>query len=169
MKLTSSAVVDGVLQDKYGIRTPDKESVVCGIPQLSFPLAWDEVPEATNSFALECMDYDNTEDEGVIWIHWLVSEINGKVRSLAEGASADPALIQGATSWKLPYGPYADIPDEVCRRYGGPSPDGTHQYEVTLYALSEPMKLKQGFYYKEMRRGLKGKILDQVTLAFNYG
>ena len=169
MKLTSAGVVNGVLQDKYGNQSKDADAFVYGIPQYSFPLEWDDGPEGTKSFALECMDYDNTEDEGMIWIHWLVSEISKDARSLAENAAADPALVQGMTSWNLPYGPYEEIPAEVCAHYGGPSPDTTHQYEVTLYALSEPLQLSQGFFYKEMRRKMKDKILDQATLTFNYG
>lgn len=170
MKISSSAIINGVLQDKYGNLNQDKAAYnEYDIPQISFPIEWDEVPEGTKSFALQLMDYDNTDGEGMIWIHWLASEIDGNIRSLPENAANDPSLVQGVTSWDLPYGPYSEIPAEACAHYGGPSPDCTHQYVLTLYALSEPLNLKQGFYYKEMYRKLQGRVLDQVTLAMDYG
>ena len=118
MKLTSKAMTNGYMDPEYGIKTTDESQIKYGIPQRSFPLEWDDVPEGTESFAIICMDYDNVEDEGVPWVHWLVSDIDKDRRSLEDNEAAKGTLIQGMTSWALPYGPYEGIPAEGFRYRG---------------------------------------------------
>lgn len=168
MKLTSKAVVDGYLKPEYGINTPNKEEIVHGIPQRSFPLEWDEVPEGVQSFAIICMDYDNVQDEGVPWVHWLVSDIPADCRSLEENEAAGGKLIQGMTSWALPYGPYEGIPQEVIANYGGPAPGRTHEYEVEIFALDCKPDLQNGFYYNKIRKVVQNHAIDSALLKFNY-
>ena len=168
MKLTSKAVVDGYLDPEYGINTTDESQIKYGIPQRSLPLEWDEVPEATESFAIVCMDYDNVEDEGVPWVHWLVSDIDKDVRGLADNQAEDENLIQGMTSWALPYGPYEGIPTEYISRYGGPAPGRTHEYEIELFALDIKPNLEKGFYYNKIRKIAEEHAIDKATLRFLY-
>lgn len=168
MKLKSSAVVDGCLKPEYGINTKDESQIQYGIPQRSFPLEWEDVPEGTESFALVFMDYDNVEDEGVPWVHWLVSDLEKERRALEDNEAASQELIQGTTSWALPYGPYEGIPEEYITRYGGPAPGRTHEYEIELIALDVKPELKKGFYYNTIRRVIEEHQIERAILRFNY-
>ena len=168
--LTSPAVRDGYLDIQYGINTPDRSTVVEGIPQVSFPFEWFGAPEGTVSYAVEYMDYDNAEDEGVIWIHWIAAGIDGSRNSLPEnGAKTDPSLIHGHNSWSLPYGPYEELSESVRVGYGGPAPGRRHTYELVLFALDCRPELKQGFYYADLRNAMEGHILDKAVLRMYYG
>lgn len=168
MKIKSPAIVNGYLKDEYGINTPEKDRIVYGIPQRSLPLEWEDVPEGTESFAIVCMDYDNTEDEGVPWVHWLVSDIGSDVRGLDDDEAAEGKLIQGMTSWALPYGPYEEIPDEAAIGYGGPAPGRTHEYEIELFALDVKPQLENGFYYSKIRKITEDHTIAKAVLKFNY-
>ena len=53
--------------------------------------------------------------------------------------------------------------------YGGPTPpSGTHTYVLTVYALSEPLVLKDGFKWKAFQKALDGKILAQADVTGDY-
>lgn len=49
-RVSSDAVKDRKLQDKYGDRC-SSEDIVNNIPQISFPFSWSGAPERTESFA----------------------------------------------------------------------------------------------------------------------
>lgn len=168
MILKSSAIRDGYLDAEYGINTPFHEEIRFGIPMRSFPLEWYDVPPETESFALVCIDYDNVEDEGVPWIHWLAANIPGNQRSLRENAAAEGSLSQGINSWALPYGPYEDIPAELTVGYGGPAPGRTHEYEITLYALECYIPVEQGFYYSTLRKEIFKHKIEEATIVCKY-
>ena len=170
LKLSSPAVVDGYLYVKYGINTPDQSTVKEGIPQVSFPVEWSGAPEGTKSYAVEYMDYDNAEDEGVIWIHWIAAGIGADKNGLLENAAKeDTSIIHGHNSWSLPYGPYEELSDEARIGYGGPAPGRRHTYELVLYALDNVPELETGFYYSDMRNAIEGHVLDKAVLKMYYG
>lgn len=169
-ELRSSAVTDGRLDIRYGIDTPDSSMVEAGIPQVSFPIEWSGEPDGTASYAFEYMDYDNAEDEGVIWIHWIAAGLDRLVHQLPEGAAGNAAgIVQGHNSWALPYGPYGHIPEKYSIGYGGPAPGREHTYELTIYALDNVPALGSGFYYGDFRSALKGHVLDKAVLCMKYG
>lgn len=168
--LTSKAVKDGRLDLEYGIDAVDKSHIKEGIPQYSFPFEWSGEPKGTVSYALEYMDYDNAEDEGVIWIHWIAAGIDAGRHAYAAGeAGADTTIAHGHNSWSLPYGPYEEISKQYKIGYGGPAPGRCHTYELVLYALDYKPDLKQGFYYGDMRNKLEGHVLDKAVLRMRYG
>ncbi|MDO4960614.1 MAG: YbhB/YbcL family Raf kinase inhibitor-like protein [Eubacteriales bacterium] len=168
-KLSSPAIKDGYLDIKYGIDAPDQSNIVNGIPTVSFPFEWSGAPEGTVSYAVEYMDYDNAEDEGVIWIHWVAAGIGADVTELPENGAKDPSIIQGHNSWSLPYGPYEELPEEARIGYGGPAPGRRHTYELVLFALDIVPNLKQGFYYADLRSQMEGHILGRAVLRMYYG
>lgn len=163
LQVYSDAFENGEIQAKYGKRSQD---AVEGIPQLSFPVRWEGAPAGTKSFALVFIDYDNVIGEGIIWVHWLAANIPVDSKGLAEDAGRqDPSLLQGKNTWAFQLG--TDNP--VCNRYGGPAPeDRPHEYELQLYALSDMLELKSGFYYNEFLRESRGKILDTAVLRGVY-
>ena len=169
-KLLSSAVKDGRLDIEYGINAADQTRIKEGIPRYSLPFEWSGEPEGTASYAIEYMDYDNAEDEGVIWIHWIAAGIDAKRHSYAAGeAGNDDTIAHGHNSWSLPYGPYEKISEQYKIGYGGPAPGRCHTYELTIYALDYKPDLKTGFYYGEMRNKLEGHVLDKAVLRMQYG
>jgi len=166
-EIKSEGVKNGVLSEAYGINNAD--SLIEGVPTISFPLSWENGPVGTVSFSLVFVDYDNVEDEGVPWIHWLVANIPYDVKGLRENESrTNPDLTQGRNSWALPYGPYEGISQDVICHYGGPAPFRPHEYECTLYALDCLLELKKGFYLNQLRKAMNGHVLAKTTLKMQY-
>lgn len=166
-ELKSGGIYKGYILDEFGIKSKD---VIQGVPQKSLPFHWVNIPEGTESFAIAFQDYDNVPDEGFSWIHWLVADIPKNITSIAENASrTDETLIQGTNSWSIPYGPYADIDEDLTVHYGGPAPERMHEYEIKIYALDTMLGLKNGFYYNELLKAMEGHILAESTLKGLYG
>lgn len=163
LRVYSSAFDNGRIQDPYGKASSDTAE---GVPQLSFPVQWEGAPEGTQSFALVFIDYDNVIGEGIIWVHWLAANIPAASQGLREDAArTDGSLLQGKNTWAFQLG--ADNP--VCNRYGGPAPeDRPHEYELQLYALSDFLDLKDGYYYNEFLRQIRGKVLDTAVIRGVY-
>lgn len=93
-------------------------------PQLS----WSDVPAGTRSFAIVIHDPDAPTSGG--FYHWVMFNIPGDARELAEGAGNPPLKppVRGAVLGHTDFGENA---------YGGPCPPPgpAHHYHVTLYAL----------------------------------
>lgn len=165
--LACPVLEQGILPRRYG--ADNRESLHEGVPGISFPLEWSDPPEGTRSFALAMIDYDNAEDEGVPWIHWLVADIPGDARALPENASRTrQGLVQGRNSWALPYGPYQGISEDAICHYGGPAPERPHRYECRLLALDKMLELPPGFCYNHLRYGGEGHVLGTARLVFVY-
>ena len=165
--LACPALERETLPHRYG--ADNRESLLDGVPGISFPLEWSDPPAGTQSFALVFLDYDNVEDEGVPWIHWLAADIPPGLRALPENASRNlPWLVQGRNSWALPYGPYAGVSEDAVRHYGGPAPSRPHRYECHLLALDKMLELPAGFCYNHLRYGAKGHVLGTASLVFVY-
>ena len=49
LKVFSDAFENGRIQEKYGKMSSDS---IQGVPQLSFPIRWEDAPDGTKSFAL---------------------------------------------------------------------------------------------------------------------
>ncbi len=169
LKLTSPAFKDGKIDIKYGNLGPE-ENMKYGIPQTGFPLEWEGAPEGTVSYAIVFIDYDDVVDEGVPFIHWLAAGIPADVTGLEENSSRNnPDYVQGRNSWCMPFEGYKEIPDDYSLHFGGPAPGYKHEYEVWLYALDYMPNLEEGFWYNEMRRAMKGHVLEKTLLSGFYG
>lgn len=146
--VTSEGISNGVLGDAYGAHGEQKSR---GIPTLSFPLTFSNAPAGTACYALSVIDPD-----GGNWVHWLA--VNLPLQDLAENASADLAesLIQG----KNDFGQVG---------YGGPTPpSGTHTYVITVYALSAPVSLENGFSPQQFNAALENNVLASAELTGDY-
>ena len=166
LRLESPGIVDGKIADRYGRYSEDQ---VDGIPQISIPLRWEGAPEGTMSFAVSMWDFDDIEDEGFPFLHWVVADIPAGTNRLEEDASRkEPKLIQGKNGWIVDHG--EDRENVLCNRYGGPAAmSGQHEYEIRLYALSEMLGLENGFYYNQFVREARGKILEEISIYGVYG
>ena len=96
----------------------------CDDRDVSPHLAWDGIPEGTQSLALIVDDPDAPVGT---WVHWLVSDIPPHVAEMPQGT--------------VPVGARQVTNDFGKVEYGGPCPPGgTHRYFHKLYALSVPRK-----------------------------
>lgn len=146
--VTSEGISNGALGEAYGAHGEQKTN---GIPSRSFPLSMSSAPEGTACFALSVIDPD-----GGNWVHWLA--VNILAQSLAENASIDLAgsLVQGENDFR-----------QV--GYGGPTPpSGTHTYVITVYALSAPVSLENGFSLKQFNAAIENNVLARAVLTGDY-
>ena len=135
----------------------DKEAIpaqyTCDGANISPALAWSEIPEHTNSFALIV---DDPDAPAKTWVHWIVFNIPDTTHELFENTQAGP-FIQGATDFNGKQG------------YGGPCPpSGTHRYQFTLYALDTLLDLPAGATKEQLLSAMHGHILEQATLIGTY-
>ena len=125
MPLTSSAWTDGgQIPRKY---TQAGE-------QVSPPLAWSNVPDGVQSFVLIARDLDVVVGNGTDdMLHWLVWNIPGEARSLAEGIPQGTQLPDGMRQISVS-GPYYRGP-------GAPASGPAHHYAFELYAIDGPINV----------------------------
>ncbi len=68
MTLESKGIKDGNISIEYG---KYGDNIIDGMPALSIPLSWKDVPKGTKSFVLVMEDYDAVPVSGFSWIHWV--------------------------------------------------------------------------------------------------
>ncbi|MFN7147144.1 MAG: YbhB/YbcL family Raf kinase inhibitor-like protein [Myxococcota bacterium] len=128
----------------------------CEGADVSPPLAWDEPPDATRSFALVVEDPDAP---GKVWVHWLLWDLAASTRSLREDLPPnEPDVQQGRN-------------DFGNRGYGGPCPPkghGAHRYVFRLYALDTQLNLAPGSSRRELDAAMKGHVLATGELVGHY-
>lgn len=117
----------------------------CDDRDVSPHLAWDGVPEGTQSLALIV---DDPDCPGT-WAHWLVCDIPPHVGEMPRGA-----VPTGSRQVRNDFGKVD---------YGGPCPpSGTHRYFHRLYALRTPRMDatdKRSFYAEVERSKLAEAVL----------
>lgn len=168
MKITSSSIVDGYLDAKFGYRGTQFSKNQK--PNRSLQLSWSDLPAGTKTLALIFIDHDAVPVCGFTWVHWTVANIDPALSELPENASLDMDLLQGVTSWHsglLPEG--MRLSKEEASGYGGCAPpDKTHQYTLTLYALDTALDLQPGFYINELIKAMEGHVLAKAKLQMLY-
>ena len=166
MQITSSGIINGSIQDKFGKFGDEK---IDGVPTRSLPITWENVPVGTKTLALIMQDYDAIPVCGFSWIHWLVADIDPHRNELAENASReDSTLIQGKNS-QASKQICGNQPESITNFYSGPRPpDQAHEYEIILFALDTKLNLKNSFLMNELLKAMRGHILAQATLIGTY-
>ncbi|MCC0662019.1 MULTISPECIES: YbhB/YbcL family Raf kinase inhibitor-like protein [unclassified Clostridioides] len=163
MKVTSTGIVNGVIEDKYGKR--GNQFNKGGMPTYSLPLKFEDAPEHTVSFAVFLEDKDSVPVCGFAWIHWLAANITKDELKENESITATD-FIQGTTSWHSKLGDIGRLEASV---YGGMAPpDRLHVYEIHVFALDTTLNLEKGFYMNELFEAMDGHILDRFTLKGSY-
>lgn len=142
-----------------GQRIPDQYTVQG--QDVSPPLAWDQVPDGCQEFAIICNDPDAPSKEP--WVHWIIYKIPADVRSLPAGVPAEPQLqnpagaLQGHNSWT----------SGRMIGYRGPAPPpkhGVHHYHFRLYALDAKLPLGPGADQAELKKAVQGHVLAEAEL-----
>lgn len=148
MKVTSTGIIDGVIQDIYGKRS---RHIKMGMPTYSLPIKIEEAPKGTVSFAIVLDDPDAMKPCGKIWIHWLVANLTRN--ELKENESLNSFdFVQGVNDW-----------NENC--YGGMAPpDAPHNYRIIVYALDTMLNLRGDFTKKLLEESMKDHILEETTI-----
>lgn len=138
----------------------------------SLPLLWKHLPAGTTALAIVMQDPDAAAvaaafgRKAVPFIHWLAADIDPTLGGLPANASAsDPSFAQGKNgAGRIGYlgpQPPANVPSTS-------PPPLIHVYELTLYALSAPTGLQNGFSLADLQAALAGKILGTARLLFSY-
>ncbi|MBV7388417.1 YbhB/YbcL family Raf kinase inhibitor-like protein [Pasteurellaceae bacterium TAE3-ERU1] len=163
MKVTSSGITNGVIDDKYGKRGALVSDF--GMPTCSLPLEISGAPAGTKSFAIVLEDKDAVPVCGYTWIHWLAANIKREVLEENDSTSATD-YVQGTNSWS---GKIAGQDRLHCACYGGMAPpDKAHRYEFYVYALDCELELDAGFHFNELHFAMQGHILAQAYLVGTY-
>lgn len=162
-KLESSGIINGYIKDEYGKFGTQN---IKGMPSLSLPLKWSNIPKNTKSFAIVMEDFDAVPVVGFSWIHW-ITVVPGNITELKENASLEnKQLIQGLNSWISNLG---GLNKAEASHYGGPAPpDKTHTYDITIYALDKKLNIKEGFYLNELYKEIEGHVLSKTTIKAKY-
>lgn len=162
----SVSLDNGYLADKYTKHASDSEKID-GSPVISFPIEIKDVPEGTQTLALTLLDYDDIPVDGFTWIHWIAANMPADITEIPEDNSQKLFLpmIQGKNSTA---GKYFNNENPVTSaHYAGPYPPvGTHNYELTLYALDTTLDLKDGFWLNELRDAMKDHMIDGARISF---
>jgi len=92
------------------------------------------------------------------FVHWVAYGIPISARELPEDAEEGDQGVPGTN-------------DFGNTGYGGPCPpqgSGPHQYDLTLFSLSEPVDLAPGATAAELRRAIDGTVLQEARYSGFY-
>ncbi len=134
----------------------------CDGKDISPPLAWSGVPEATRSLALICEDPDAPRGT---WTHWVIFDIPATVKGLGEGIPTKErvTVADGGEPARQGTNDFGKI------GYGGPCPpSGTHHYIFRIYALDTGLGLGPKTSRQDLLRSIKGHILAEGQLTGLY-
>lgn len=155
----------GLLADRFGKYAPDEDRLE-GFPVRSFPITIEDVPQEAKSIALTFVDFDAIPVGGFCWIHWAACDIAPEITFIPENASVEGtvAMVQGRNSNWSPMAHGSSNPN-VHSRYCGPQPpDATHEYTLSAYALDCELGLSEGFYLNELRRAMRGHVIERASI-----
>lgn len=121
------------------------------------PLAWEEPPGGTLSFALIVRDPDAPSGD---FVHWILYNIPPGVTDL-------PATLPGLGG--IAHTGEHGVNSAGTQSYLGPCPpSGTHRYFFTLYALDTDLTLDSAPDAAELAAAMDGHILGQAILMGTY-
>jgi len=156
-KLTSTAIANGVLLDAFKC-----EKKVNGIEN-SIPLAWENAPAKATSFAITMIHYPNSSDSTKYSSYLLLWGIDKAVNKILYAEANKGTWFMGVNK------------DGNNISYTSPCSAGvgTHQYILTIYALSEtpaslPTKSSTAVTYDVLTKAMSTvTVLDKAKLIFN--
>lgn len=200
MELESDSFRDGdAIPTKNAFARHHPETHVELSENLSPHLAWRDVPQGTRSFAILCTDSevpsrgDDVNQEGkrvpfdlprVEFVHWVLVDLPGDARSVAEGEHSRGVTPHGKPSegprgtrqGKNDYtGWFAGDPSMAgdYHGYDGPCPpwndERVHVYTITLLALDVTrLDVAGSFTIAEARDAMRGHVLGKASIRGTY-
>ncbi|WP_246171228.1 YbhB/YbcL family Raf kinase inhibitor-like protein [Pandoraea eparura] len=155
MSVSSSAFADGGVLPAMHAGLGE-----CGGKNVSPPLAWEHLPQATRSLVITMKDPDGAKGGGVV--HWLAYNIPATVSSLAAGAGNNAS--EYVTLGKNIRGEMAYL--GACPPVG----DSPHHYIITVTATDlAPGRLPAGLDANGLTAALAGHTLNGSTVVARYG
>jgi Raf kinase inhibitor-like YbhB/YbcL family protein len=133
----------------------------CDGADLSPPLAWNDPPAGTRSFALIVDDPDAPDPQApkLTWVHFIAYDIPAAARELAEDAGAG----------RLPAGARSGRNDWKREGWGGPCPPiGRHRYFFKLYALDAQLGNLGAPSKTALEQAMQGHVLARAELVGTY-
>ncbi|EZP40793.1 YbhB/YbcL family Raf kinase inhibitor-like protein [Janthinobacterium lividum] len=198
MKLWSETFRDGGLMPAdYAFAEIDPASRVRLAGNRNPHLAWDDVPNGTESLALFCIDPNAPQDASLAnrddqalpltalrgdFYHWSLLDLPPAMRVIAagefssgitpRGKAAAPGLRQGINDYTGWFAGDAAMAGDYYG-YDGPCPpwndERIHHYIFRLYALDVPqLALPERFTGQQAHAALYGHILDEAQLVVAY-
>lgn len=124
----------------------------CDGQNISPPLEWTGVPEATQSLVLIA---DDPDAPAGTWVHWVLYNIEAGLTGLKEGVTG--VGVDGTNGFRK-------------TGYGGPCPPKgkAHRYFFKLYALDISLDLKPGAGKADVEKAMRDHILAQGQLMGVY-
>jgi Raf kinase inhibitor-like YbhB/YbcL family protein len=123
-------------------------------------LQWSNVPDNTVSFVLYMHDPDAAPQRKIDDVlHWMVINIPGSARELAENVPADPKLPDGTVQLKNQGGVVG------YRGPGAPAAGPYHHYTWELFALDTKLDLGPDATRPEVLKAIDGHILGKGVLV----
>lgn len=197
MTLSSTSFADGQpLHPKFALGvTPGYDAAA--VFNVSPHLAWADVPPATRSFVVTCIDPDapeskETDASGQIpedrartdFVHWVLYDVPADRRELGEGEDSVGQTARGKDASVRPYGTRGqngytayfegdtDL-EGAYHGYDGPYPPfndaRVHRYVFTVYALdADTLGLAPGATWEAVKAALKGHVLEQAAVHGTY-
>lgn len=122
-------------------------------------LKWGDPPAGTHAFVLVVDDPDAPVGT---WVHWVLYDLPGDARSLAEDQPRTADLPGGAHQGRNSWGRVG---------WNGPSPPPgrPHRYFFRLRALTTPLGLPAGATRDQVEAALRGRVLAEATWMGTYG
>lgn len=166
MRLTSTTFADGEkIPGRCAFAVPDPDTHISFSDNRNPHLAWDDVPDGVQSFALLCVDPDapsvgdDVNQEGrtvpadlprADFVHWVLIDIPADVRSIEEGEYSSGGVVprgktgaagrprEGVNDYTGWFSGDAEM-EGMYKGYDGPCPPWNdelpHRYVFTVYAL----------------------------------
>lgn len=150
----------GYINGKYAKQATQ---TIQGKPCVSFPIEISEVPTQAKSLAFALIDWDSIPVCGCPWIHWVGANLNPMTTLIPANASQSGIvkMTRGKNTLAGPVGGQLD--PKISEHYTGPfPPDQPHDYTLYFYALDQKLPLKNGFWFNQLRRAMRGHVLAKA-------
>jgi Raf kinase inhibitor-like YbhB/YbcL family protein len=130
---------------------------------VSFGLEWTNVPPDTKSFLLMMHDPEVAKQRTIEdQLHWLVINIPGDTRQIAEAVPPMPKLPNGSVQAKNGAG------DIGYRGPGAAAAGPYHHYTLVLFALDTRLDLDENASRADALKAMNGHILGKAVLVGRY-
>lgn len=139
--------------------------MVEGNPVVSFPFELVDVPKEAKYICLAMLDWDFIPVCGFPWIHWVTANIPvDKAQFTADFSRQSTQQVRGLNSLASDFIECDN--DDLMKGYVGPvPPDKDHIYTLYVYALNQPIDVKEGFYLNEMLAKMEDCLVDATTIS----
>jgi len=143
-----------VLSTAFAMGSAIPAEYTCSGADISPPLSWSEVPEATQSIAIICHDPDAPVGD---WSHWVIWNLSPQLSELPQRVPPKADVPGGAVQGINDFGRHG---------YGGPCPPPgkPHRYFFKVFALDSKLELDSSSEKEALLKAMKGHILAQGEL-----